>query len=146
MKHFLYAFLCLANIFVCHAQSKDTKSEINLVAIWTLTDFDNPERFNDIWEFKANGIFNELKRTGTEGSETGGVLKPDENGTWSLKEDILTQIVTGEDVRGKPFLYDKPVTWKFQVEQVGEDFKLTMIYDSNSSPQTGSVLRLAKHL
>jgi hypothetical protein len=62
-------------------QSSST-AKMNIVGVWTLTDYNAPNKFEDTWEFRADSIFNELKHK-TDGDST---LVPDENGAGQLRE------------------------------------------------------------
>lgn len=114
-----------------------------LIGIWTLTSFDNPTAFTDTWEFKANGIFNELKYV-NDGDKK---MSPDENGSWQLRADTLIMTVIQEYHNGILVKYEKPSIAHFLVEQIEQDYKLTLLYNSYESHRKESaiaVFRLAK--
>lgn len=66
--------------------------QVALIGVWTVTDYTERDRFNDIWELKQDGVFNELKYM-SDGNEA---LVIDENGLWFQDEGILTIEVRGE--------------------------------------------------
>ncbi len=117
----------------------------DLTGIWIVTDNNDTKKFNDTWEFKENGIYNELKLIGAEGSEVGdGSLVADENGTWKLSGDTLTIIVTGEYTDGKPYLYEEPVTWSFQVSKKDNVLKFNVLTMSHKTNPTTLTLKLTR--
>jgi hypothetical protein len=138
MKNIL-TILVLSITLIGYNQSKDTtnskNSKIKLVGIWILTDFNQPDKFEDIWEFTSNNIFNELKFK-ADGDRT---LVPDGNGTWILKENKLTITVIGESFNGKKNLYKKPQVMHFELSKEGDDIILIVVRTGKTD-----VLRLTK--
>lgn len=126
-------------------KEKEKLDSSTIIGIWTVTDFNSSEKFEDTWEFKEDGVFNELKLKGSESSEHGdGSLIADENGTWKMQGDTLMIIATGEYSKGKPYLYDDPIIWTFKVTEIGKEFKLTILTMSNDPNPTTKSLRLTK--
>jgi hypothetical protein len=147
LKNILTLFCILSISISCRISNKD-KEKIELsdmTGIWTVSDYNDTKKFSDTWEFKENGIFNELKLKGEEDSEFGdGSLIADENGTWTLINNVLTIIATGEYINGKPFLYDEPITWTFKVIKEDEILRLDILTLSNDANPSISALKLTK--
>jgi len=115
-------------------------SKIKLEGIWTLTDFNNPDKFEDTWQFTSDNIFNELKHK-ADGDET---LVVDENGTWILTKKNLKITVTGEDTKGEQKLYAKPQVMEFEISKDGNDLILNVLVDGGASDGKTIKLRLTK--
>ena len=138
MKNILSILLILISLNVSCQSARDEK--INLVGVWILTDYNNPDRFKDTWEFTTDNIFNELKFK----ADGDTPLVPDENGTWLLKGEKLTITVTGEDTRGEQKLYKKPQILEFEITKRGEDYVLSVPVDGGASDGKTTKLRLTK--
>jgi len=110
----------------------------DLLGIWTVTDFNNPNRFEDTWEFKSNGVFNELKYI----SDLDTIMAPDENGTWNVKDNELLITVTGEHHNGNQLIYEKPQVMKFEISRKEDEYILDVIEDDGASDGTIIKLRL----
>lgn len=110
--------------------------DFNLVGIWTITDFNDPDQFEDIWEFTAAHIFNELKYP-FDGAPN---LVPDETGTWLLLGEGLQITITGEDINGTQENYETPQVMEFEVIVDGSEVILKLIVDDES--QGGGPVRL----
>lgn len=92
-KHLSILLIFLTFFATCQTSEID---KIEIIGTWSITDFYESGKFKNIWEFKSDSIFNELKYK-NDGDTT---LAPDENGTWKLEEKKLKITVTGEDYRG----------------------------------------------
>jgi hypothetical protein len=113
---------------------------MNIVGVWTLTDYNAPNKFEDTWEFRADSIFNELKHK-TDGDST---LVPDENGVWTIEGNRLRVTIIGEDTEGEQKLYDKPQIMEFKMTREGADYILIVIGDGGASDGKTTRLRLTK--
>lgn len=101
----------------------EKNSKVELIGIWALTDFVDPDKFEDTWEFTADSTFNQLKYK-SDGDRT---LIPDENGSWTLKEKKLQIVVTGERTNGKQKRYAKSQVMEFEVSKNEDDVILTLM-------------------
>jgi hypothetical protein len=111
-----------------------TKATLPLVVgIWKVTDYDNPSKFEDFWELKENGVFNELKNGHEELKKD--TLVADESGTWKYESDSLFLTVTSEITNGKRENYKTPQYLNFGV-QVKADTVILSISENNRSGQT----------
>jgi Lipocalin-like domain len=137
----LLSLLTFATAFGQTDTIKVKKQSFDLTGIWILTDYTDPKKFSDMWEFKADGKYYELKYKKDGSSE----LVPDENGTWSLTDITLTIIVTGEYTNGEPHRYEKPITWSFKLTEDGKDLKLDILSDSTRTSSSIATLRLTKY-
>lgn len=138
MKKILSTLLVLMT-FVGACQSSGC-DKIEIIGIWSLTDYNDSSKFEDTWEFTYDSIFNELKHK-SEGDST---LIPDEYGTWTLEGKRLKIIVKGEDIRGEPKLYRKPQIMEFEITKEGTDYILKVIADGGASDGKTTRLRLTK--
>lgn len=133
MKHILsILFILISFTGSCQTSSGE---RINIVGVWTLTDYNNPNKFENTWEFTTDNVFNELKYK-SDGDTT---LVPDENGTWLLEGKKLTITVIGEDVNGEQKLYEKPQILELEVIKKGENYILLVFVDGKTTK-----LRLTK--
>jgi len=139
MKNILSILLVLITV-AATCQSSSSGNKIEITGIWSLTDYNNSNKFEDTWEFTSDSIFNELKHK-SDGNST---LIPDENGTWKLEGKRLRITVTGEDTRGEQKLYEKPQIMEFEITKVGADYMLTVIADGGASDGKTTKLRLTK--
>jgi|GEM_PF-3347554 len=126
----LFSIVFFISWITCFSQNTETQiksSEISLVGIWILRDNSNSENFQNIWEFKDNGVFNELK----SGYETYGrdSLVADENGSWKLNGDSLTIIITNEILNGIRINFDKAQVLKFILKKEQQVFFLRILDD-----------------
>jgi len=138
MKTYLsILFVFIAVLGICQSS---VSNKIELIGSWTLTDFNDPDKFNDTWEFKTDSVFNELKHK-ADGDAT---LFPDENGTWSIKGEKLRITITREDHNGVQVLYEKPQVVEFNIIGEGEAYVLTVITKINESDSKIVKLRLTR--
>lgn len=121
MKRIIHLLLII--IPLTGACQTSSSNQIDIVGIWTLTELNNPNKFENTWEFKSDNVFNELKYK-TDGDTN---LVPDENGTWSLENTTLKLTITGEKINGKQKLFEKPQILKFDVSKKGTNYILNVI-------------------
>ena len=113
--------------------------QVDLLGVWTVTDFHDPNKFEDTWEFKANGIFNELKYV----SDGDAIMAPDENGSWNVEDNELLITITGEYHNGNQVRYEKPQVTKFKVSKGNDEYILDVIEENDASDGTILKLRLS---
>ena len=146
MKKVLSIFFLLASLF-CSCQNVNSSEEIypkiNLIGIWVVTNYDNPNTFKDYWEFKSDGTFNELKYK-TEGGDNS--LTQDENGSWILNKNHLNITVTQEEHNGKQVLYEEIQSLEFLIFTEGKDYILHIQSKVESDKGKITKLRLSKKI
>jgi len=115
-------------------------TEFEMIGIWILTDFDQPEKFRDFWEFTSDGIFNELKYK----SDSDTTLVSDESGTWNIINGKLKITVTREDTGGQQKKYSQAQIIEFEISKEVEDIIIYPILGNSINMDKKDKLRLKK--
>jgi hypothetical protein len=109
-KLFIILVVLIAAAAGCSAQNN-----IDLIGTWSVGKYYEMQNSEATWEFKSNKAFNILKLINDDDTK----LRPDENGTWSIENNKLTIIITGEEINGKQQLFSKPQILKYIVSKDG---------------------------
>lgn len=133
MKHvvFLIAFLTQLPVFSQEHTFVVKNLENQLTGIWNITNYYDERQFHDIFEFKADSTFYQLKYLNEANPQT---LSPDEYGTWSIKNDTITIVGIGEISNGTKVVYDQPFIFTFKVIQEKEEYCLVPVKNNDKTP------------
>ena len=138
MKNILSVLLVFISLAGFSQSTEKISSAIDLIGVWSLYENNQTDSFEDIWEFTAEHIFNELKSK--QDGDT--ALVPDENGTWKLEQNKLTITITGEETNGVQKPYETPQVVNFEISKEGDALLLVVMREQDKVKGKTTALKL----